>query len=126
MTGVLLTILIIVIYIFATQMSRRYIFKAFWLTHKLIIPLYILAVLHGSSVLVQKPMFWCYFIGPVIAFVIDKMISLSRKRTEISVVRAEKLPSGEFLGTISCHKVYFKHSSLSLLSYYNRANPNLH
>lgn len=93
MTGVLLTILIIVIYIFATQMSRRYIFKAFWLTHKLIIPLYILAVLHGSSVLVQKPMFWCYFIGPVIAFVIDKMISLSRKRTEISVVRAEKLPS---------------------------------
>lgn len=93
MTGVLLTILIIIIYIFATQMSRRYIFKAFWLTHKLIIPLYILAVLHGSTVIVQKPMFWCYFTLPVIAFVIDKMISLSRKRTEISVVRAEKLPS---------------------------------
>ncbi|GAB1608543.1 dual oxidase isoform X1 [Argonauta hians] len=92
-TGVLLVILICIIYLFATQQSRRYIFNAFWLTHKLIIPLYILIILHGSAVVVQKPMFWVYFIGPAILFCIDKVVSLSRKRTEISVIRAEKLPS---------------------------------
>ncbi|XP_014788035.1 dual oxidase isoform X1 [Octopus bimaculoides] len=92
-TGVLLIILVCVVYMFATQQSRRYIFSAFWLTHKLIIPLYIITILHGSAVVVQRPMFWVYFIGPAILFSIDKLVSLSRKRTEISVIRAEKLPS---------------------------------
>lgn len=39
-------------------------------------------------------MFFAYFIGPAIIFTIDKMISMSRKKTELDVIRAEKLPSG--------------------------------
>lgn len=92
-TGVLLVLIICIIYVFATQTARRYIFNSFWLTHKLFIVMYILTILHGASVIVQKPLFHAYFLVPAILFTIDKMISLSRKKTEITVIRAEKLPS---------------------------------
>ncbi|XP_061175902.1 dual oxidase-like [Saccostrea echinata] len=92
-TGVLLVICICIIYVYATQTARRLIFNGFWLTHKLIVVMYILTILHGASTIVQKPMFFAYFIGPAILFTIDKMISMSRKKTELDVIRAEKLPS---------------------------------
>ena len=85
---------ICIIYVYATQTARRLIFNGFWLTHKLIVIMYILTILHGASTIVQKPMFFAYFIGPAIIFTIDKMISMSRKKTELDVIRAEKLPSG--------------------------------
>ena len=44
--------------------------------------------------IVQKPMFFMYFVGPAVLFTIDKVVSLSRKRMEISIVRAENLASG--------------------------------
>ena len=79
---------------FATQFSRRLIFNAFWLSHKLIVIMYVLAILHGASMVVQKPMFFVYFIGPALLFTIDKMVSLSRKGVEIAIIRAENLASG--------------------------------
>lgn len=56
--------------------------------------LYVLMMLHGAFMVVQKPMFYVYFVGPAIFFTIDKMISLSRKQMEIAIVRAENLASG--------------------------------
>ncbi|KAL5010355.1 hypothetical protein ScPMuIL_012660 [Solemya velum] len=93
LTGVLLVVVLCIMYVFSTQTARRYIFNMFWLTHKLIVPMYILTILHGASVIVQKPMFFVYFTGPAILFTIDKMISLSRKKTQISIIRAENLQS---------------------------------
>lgn len=93
-TGVLLVVCICIIYVYATQTARRLIFNGFWLTHKLIVVMYILTILHGASTIVQKPMFFVYFIGPAIIFTVDKMISMSRKKTELNVIRADKLPSG--------------------------------
>ena len=93
-TGVLLVVVIVIIYVFATQFSRRLIFNAFWLSHKLIVIMYVLAILHGASMVVQKPMFFVYFIGPALLFTIDKMVSLSRKGVEIAIIRAENLASG--------------------------------
>lgn len=83
---------------YATQTARRLIFNGFWLTHKLIVVMYILTILHGASTIVQKPMFFAYFIGPAIIFTVDKMISMSRKKTELNVIRADKLPSGMITG----------------------------
>ncbi|KAH3701179.1 hypothetical protein DPMN_076162 [Dreissena polymorpha] len=57
--------------------------------------MYVLTILHGASMIVQKPTFYVYFVGPAILFTIDKMVSLSRKRMEISIVRAENLASGK-------------------------------
>jgi dual oxidase len=81
-------------YVFASSYARRHAFKAFWITHSFYIILYILMILHGSGRLVQAPLFQWYFIPPMIIFIIDKLISLSRDKIEISVKKAELLPSG--------------------------------
>ncbi|XP_033120574.1 dual oxidase 2-like isoform X2 [Anneissia japonica] len=92
-TGVLLVLLACVIYVFATQYARRNVFNLFWLTHNTYIIFYILMVLHGSGRLVQPPFFWFFFLGPAILFTLDKLVSISRKKAEISVFKAELLPS---------------------------------
>lgn len=92
-TGILLVIVLTIMYVFATQTARRHIFSLFWLTHKLFIVLYVLTLIHGASVIVQKPLFFAYFVGPAALFMMDKLISLSRKKTELSVLRAQNLPS---------------------------------
>lgn len=51
-------------------------------------------MVHGSSSLIQEPRFYIYLIPPALLFLLDKLISLSRKKLEIPVVRAELLPSG--------------------------------
>lgn len=81
-------------YVFATPYARRYAFNAFWFTHGWYILLYIGLTLHGAAALVQDPLWGWYFIGPLIIFTIDKLISLSRKNLDIVVRKAEILPSG--------------------------------
>lgn len=51
-------------------------------------------VIHGSYALIQQPRFHIYFIIPALIYVTDKLISLSRKKVEINVIKAELLPSG--------------------------------
>lgn len=54
-------------------------------------------VIHGSYALLQEPRFHIYLIPPSLLFLLDKLISLSRKKVEIPVVRAELLPSGDIV-----------------------------
>lgn len=93
LTGVLLTIIVIVMYVFALPYARKNLFGAFWFTHRWYILLYIFSILHGLGQLVQQPLFGYYFIGPCLLFVVDQLISLSRNKLEIAVVKAELLPS---------------------------------
>ncbi|XP_068882317.1 dual oxidase 2 [Aphelocoma coerulescens] len=94
MTGVLLLMVLAVMYVFATHHFRRVSFQGFWITHHLYVLLYILVIIHGSYALIQQPRFYIYFIIPALIYSADKLYSLSRKKVEISVVKAELLPSG--------------------------------
>ncbi|NWV18318.1 DUOX2 oxidase, partial [Origma solitaria] len=94
MTGVLLLVVLAVMYVFATHHFRRVSFQGFWITHHLYVLLYILVIIHGSYALIQQPRFYIYFIIPALIYSADKLLSLSRKKVEISVVKAELLPSG--------------------------------
>ncbi|XP_026565713.1 dual oxidase 2 [Pseudonaja textilis] len=94
MTGVLLLVILAIMYVFATHYFRRISFQGFWITHHLYVVLYILVIIHGSYALIQQPRFHIYFIIPALIYVADKLISLSRKKVEISVIKAELLPSG--------------------------------
>ncbi|NXN97737.1 DUOX2 oxidase, partial [Rhinopomastus cyanomelas] len=94
MTGVLLLVILAVMYVFATHHFRRISFKGFWITHHLYVLLYVLVIIHGSYALIQQPRFYIYFIVPALIYSADKLLSLSRKKVEISVVKAELLPSG--------------------------------
>ncbi|GAA6221496.1 dual oxidase 1 [Lates japonicus] len=94
MTGVLLLFVFSFMYVFASHYFRRISFRAFWVTHYLYVVVYTLTVIHGSFALLQEPRFFIYLIPPALLFLLDKLISLSRKKVEIPVVRAELLPSG--------------------------------
>ncbi|KAJ7311206.1 hypothetical protein JRQ81_006817 [Phrynocephalus forsythii] len=94
MTGVLLLVVLAIMYVFATHHFRRISFRGFWITHHLYVILYILTIIHGSYALIQQPRFYIYFIVPALLYGADKLISLSRKKVEISVLKAELLPSG--------------------------------
>ncbi|KAM9377184.1 dual oxidase 1 [Pholidichthys leucotaenia] len=93
-TGVLLLLAFAFMYVFASHYFRRISFRGFWITHCLYIVVYILTVIHGSFGLLQEPRFHIYLIPPALLFLLDKLISLSRKKVEIPVLRAELLPSG--------------------------------
>ncbi|XP_054307066.1 dual oxidase 2 isoform X1 [Pongo pygmaeus] len=94
MTGVLLLLVLAIMYVFASHHFRRRSFRGFWLTHHLYVLLYALLIIHGSYALIQLPTFHIYFLVPAIIYGGDKLVSLSRKKVEISVVKAELLPSG--------------------------------
>ncbi|KAM4573654.1 dual oxidase 1 [Odontesthes bonariensis] len=93
-TGILLLMAFAFMYVFASRYFRRISFRGFWITHYLYVVVYILTVLHGSFALLQEPRFHIYLIPPALLFLLDKLISLSRKMVELPVVRAELLPSG--------------------------------
>lgn len=88
-----LTLVTIVMFVFAVQYSRRYAFQAFWFTHHWYVVFYILMLVHGSGRLVQDPLFGNFLLGPGIIFALDKIISVSRKKVKVAVIRADILPS---------------------------------
>uniref|UniRef100_A0A671VYG6 NAD(P)H oxidase (H2O2-forming) n=1 Tax=Sparus aurata TaxID=8175 RepID=A0A671VYG6_SPAAU len=94
MTGVLLLFVFAFMYVFASHYFRHISFRGFWITHYLYIVVYTLTIIHGSYALIQEPRFYIYLLPPALLFLLDKLISLSRKKLEIPVVRAELLPSG--------------------------------
>ncbi|KAG7468027.1 hypothetical protein MATL_G00138370 [Megalops atlanticus] len=94
MTGVLLLLILALMYVFASRYFRHISFRGFWVTHYLYMLLYVMTVIHGSYGLIQEPRFHIYLIPPAILFLVDKLISLNRKKVEIPVVKAELLPSG--------------------------------
>nr|XP_015092578.1 dual oxidase 1 [Vicugna pacos] len=94
LTGVMLLLVLAIMYIFASHHFRRCSFRGFWLTHHLYILLYVLLIMHGSFALIQLPRFHIFFLVPALIYAGDKLVSLSRKKVEISVVKAELLPSG--------------------------------
>ncbi|XP_030832129.1 dual oxidase 1 isoform X2 [Strongylocentrotus purpuratus] len=92
-TGILLVMVCTVIYTFAFQYARRRVFNLFWFTHNMWIIYFILMFLHGSGRLVQPPFTHYFALGPIVLFTLDKLVSISRKKAEIAVTRAELLPS---------------------------------
>uniref|UniRef100_A0A672S7L0 NAD(P)H oxidase (H2O2-forming) n=1 Tax=Sinocyclocheilus grahami TaxID=75366 RepID=A0A672S7L0_SINGR len=93
LTGVLLLLIFAFMYVFASHYFRRISFRGFWITHHLYVLVYVLTVIHGSYALLQEPRFHIYLIPPGLLFLLDKLISLNRKKVEIPVVKAELLPS---------------------------------
>ncbi|KAL0968670.1 hypothetical protein UPYG_G00269980 [Umbra pygmaea] len=94
LSGVLLLLILAFMYVFATHYFRRISFRGFWITHYLYVIVYLLTVIHGSYHFLQQPRFYIYLIPPALLFLLDKLISINRKKVEIPVVNATLLPSG--------------------------------
>lgn len=48
------------------------------------------------NLLQQEPHFHYFFLGPVILFILDKVVTVTRITIEIPILKAEILPSGKF------------------------------
>ncbi|XP_076646950.1 dual oxidase 2-like isoform X2 [Halictus rubicundus] len=94
LSGILLTIITAIIYLCTLPNIRRLLYNWFSLTHSLYPIFYILIILHGAGRLVQEPHFYYFFLGPVILFIFDKIITATRKICEIPILKADILPSG--------------------------------
>jgi len=92
-TGILLTAVLMAMFVFAMPYSRRHTYRAFWFTHHMYVIVIILTFLHGMGRMIQPPFTHFFFLGPLVLFTFDKLISVSRKKVEIAVIRAELLPS---------------------------------
>ena len=115
-TGVLLVLVLMVMYIFASQTARRYMHTTFWIVHKLFIVLYGLMIIHGLMWLTQKPNFYCYFVGPITLFIADKILSVTRRKMKLNIVSADLLPSSKSIShqLTSLYANYFGSNSLWL------------
>ncbi|XP_031836587.1 dual oxidase 1-like isoform X2 [Nomia melanderi] len=94
LTGILLTIITGLIYLCSLPNIRRIFYNWFSSIHSLYPVFYILILLHGSGRFVQEPFFHYFLLGPLILFIIDKIVTVTRKTIEISILKADILPSG--------------------------------
>nr|CAD7589006.1 unnamed protein product [Timema genevievae] len=93
LTGVLLFVVMVIIFVFAHPVIRKKAYRFFWSTHKLYVVLYILCLIHGLARLTGAPRFWLFFIGPGIVYTLDKVVSLRTKYMALDVIETELLPS---------------------------------
>ncbi|KAK4871803.1 hypothetical protein RN001_015927 [Aquatica leii] len=92
-TGIILTCILIIMCLFAQSFVRKHLYNWFWYTHNLYPVFFVFMVLHGTGRLIQEPFFHYFFLGPVILFTLDTLVSISRKKVEIPVIHADILPS---------------------------------
>lgn len=89
-TGACATLIGAVIYVTAMPGVKR---NIFWFGHSLYRLFYVLMFLHGTGRLIQAPYFPYFFVGPLLVYAIDSIVSARRKKVEIRVLSSEKLPS---------------------------------
>lgn len=72
-TGVLLFIVMVIIFVFAHPIIRKRAYNYFWLTHCLYVVLYALCLVHGLARLTGAPRFYLFFMGPAVIYALDKV-----------------------------------------------------
>lgn len=116
-TGVLLVLHVTVIYIFAQPQIRQYCNNWFWLIHSTYPILYVLIFLHGMGRLTQPPFMYYFALGPITIFTIDTLISLTKKKIQINVLKANILPSRKLIKTIKFSIQFFYISDVTRLEF---------
>jgi dual oxidase len=96
LSGFLLTAVAIFMYAFSLHVVRQSSFVVFWTFHQLWVAFFFFLYLHGAARLVQAPFFYYFSLGPLLLFVIDKMITFSRSHHDLRVYEAIMLPSGVY------------------------------
>ncbi|VDM57623.1 unnamed protein product [Angiostrongylus costaricensis] len=93
LTGILLVAVMSIIYVFALPCFMKRAYHAFRLTHLLNVAFYALTVLHGLPKLLDSPKFGYYVVGPVIIFIIDRIMGMRQEYKKLKIINAELLPS---------------------------------
>ncbi|KAF8357420.1 bli-3 [Pristionchus pacificus] len=92
-TGIMLVAVMSIIYIFAIPQFMRRAYHAFRLTHLFNIAFYALTFLHGLPRLLDSPKFFYFVIGPIIIFIIDRIMGWRQEYKNLEIISADLLPS---------------------------------
>ncbi|KAK6036055.1 ferric reductase like transmembrane component [Cooperia oncophora] len=93
LTGILLVAVMSIIYVFALPCFMKRAYHAFRLTHLLNVAFYALTVLHGLAETARFSGIWYYAIGPVVIFIIDRIMGMRQEYKKLKILNAELLPS---------------------------------
>ena len=63
-------------------------FELFWFTHHLFIVFYVCLGVHGAAALLEKPIFWCWTVGPALFYLIERIIRIVRGSKKTLIVQA--------------------------------------
>ncbi|XP_022247695.1 dual oxidase 2-like isoform X2 [Limulus polyphemus] len=96
-TGVLLILVLLPIYLFTSRFVCYCHPYFFWASRSLYILAYILLNLHGLGRVFENPAFYCFFLLPCILFILNTLVSISKKITEVFVIHAKPLSSDVML-----------------------------
>jgi len=83
----------VLMYSSAIKYIRGPMFNVFWFTHHLFILFFGILCFHGASALLEKPTFWCWFIGPGTFYAIERTIRVLRGNQDTILQLAVAHPS---------------------------------
>ena len=92
-TGSIVVIIMALMYSSAVKYVRGPQFNVFWYTHHLFILFYLILCVHGGAVLLEKPSFWIWTLGPMIFYAIERTIRVIRGAQETALKLAIAHPS---------------------------------
>jgi len=92
MTGNLLVGVLVIIYTFAPEFTRRAHFNWFWYSHHFFVLWFILCIIHGQYDLVEFPTFWAWNTIPILLYISERTMRARRKKVPVGVVKATQKP----------------------------------
>lgn len=92
-TGHAVVFCMLLMYTTALQRVRGPLFEIFWYSHHLFIPFYLLLMFHGYAAILEPPTFWMWTIGPVVLYLIERLVRLLRSKQDCIITEAIGHPS---------------------------------
>eukprot|EP01127_Copromyxa_protea_P014318 TRINITY_DN3968_c0_g1_i1.p1 TRINITY_DN3968_c0_g1~~TRINITY_DN3968_c0_g1_i1.p1 ORF type:complete len:566 (-),score=129.27 TRINITY_DN3968_c0_g1_i1:52-1749(-) len=108
-TGVVITLVMFFMFTTSVASTRRPMFEVFWFTHHLFLVYFIVNSFHGAAGLLETPTFWCWTIGPLVMYLIERTIRIIRGSQKTIVVKAIQHPAKTI--EIRLKKASFKYKS---------------
>jgi len=92
-TGHAMVLCMMMMYTSALVIVRSPMFEVFWFCHHLFLPFYILGCVHGAAKLLQPPDFYIWVLGPLVLYLVERLIRLLRSKQSCIILQAVMHPS---------------------------------
>eukprot|EP01112_Ceratiomyxa_fruticulosa_P000009 TRINITY_DN0_c1_g1_i1.p1 TRINITY_DN0_c1_g1~~TRINITY_DN0_c1_g1_i1.p1 ORF type:complete len:525 (+),score=105.37 TRINITY_DN0_c1_g1_i1:195-1769(+) len=92
-TGHLVVMIMIFMYTTAIESIRRPLFELFWFTHHLFIFFFALLMLHGFPGVFGPPSFWCWVVGPLFLYLVERATRVMRGKQTTMLHLARQHPA---------------------------------
>eukprot|EP01116_Phalansterium_solitarium_P022339 TRINITY_DN7336_c0_g1_i1.p1 TRINITY_DN7336_c0_g1~~TRINITY_DN7336_c0_g1_i1.p1 ORF type:complete len:537 (-),score=59.52 TRINITY_DN7336_c0_g1_i1:3-1613(-) len=92
-TGHIVAIVMVLMYSSAIKYIRGPMFNVFWFTHHLFVVYFIMLCFHGYPGVLETPTFWCWAIGPMALYALERTMRVCRGNQDTILQLAVAHPS---------------------------------